>query len=64
MKSLKKMERYYELDQQIVRCYAQMVNGEHQVEKPTSVDPYRNTYSDQSNTIEDASHAGDPAGNA
>ncbi|PSS31320.1 Inositol-pentakisphosphate 2-kinase [Actinidia chinensis var. chinensis] len=61
MKSLKKMEHYYELDQQIVRCYAQMVNGEHQVEKPTSVDPYRNTYSDQSNTMEDASHAGDPA---
>ncbi|KAL6995715.1 Inositol-pentakisphosphate 2-kinase [Sarracenia purpurea var. burkii] len=32
MKPLKKMEYYYELDQKIVSCYAQMVNGQHRVE--------------------------------
>ncbi|XP_059634622.1 inositol-pentakisphosphate 2-kinase-like [Cornus florida] len=33
MKPLKKMEQYYKLDQQIVRCYTQMLKSKHQPEK-------------------------------
>ncbi|XP_028087950.1 inositol-pentakisphosphate 2-kinase-like isoform X1 [Camellia sinensis] len=63
MRPLKKMEHYYELDKQIVSFYTQVVNRKHQAEKVVSIDANRTAYSDQSNTMEDVSHAGDPAGN-
>lgn len=61
MRPLKKMEHYYELDKQIVSFYTRVVNRKHQAEKAVSIDANRTAYSDQSNTMEDASHAGDPA---
>ncbi|KAF7140040.1 hypothetical protein RHSIM_Rhsim06G0029500 [Rhododendron simsii] len=60
MKPLNKMERYYELDQQIVSCYTDITNGEHQLDNSVSIGAYRTAYSDHSNTVEDASHARDP----
>lgn len=62
MKPLNKMERYYELDQQIVSCNTHITNGQHQVDNCVPIEAYRTGYSDQSNTVEDASRAGDPAG--
>jgi len=61
MKPLNKMERYYELDQQIVSCNTHITNGQHQVDNCVPIEAYRTGYSDQSNTVEDASRAGDPA---
>ena len=40
MKPLKKMEHYYELDQQIVSCYAQMVKRKNKVENAATIDAY------------------------
>ncbi|KAG5524441.1 hypothetical protein RHGRI_031186 [Rhododendron griersonianum] len=59
---MNKMEHYYELDQQIVSCNAHITNGEHQADNSVSIEAYRTAYSDQSNTVEDVSHARDPAG--
>ncbi|XP_058220772.1 inositol-pentakisphosphate 2-kinase-like isoform X1 [Rhododendron vialii] len=60
MKPLNKMERYYELDQQIVSCNTDITNGEHQLDNSVSIGAYITAYSDHSNTVEDASHARDP----
>ncbi|CAL5384066.1 unnamed protein product [Camellia sinensis] len=40
MKPLKKMEHYYELDQQIVSCYTQMVKRKNKVENAATIDAY------------------------
>ncbi|KAA8537591.1 hypothetical protein F0562_027199 [Nyssa sinensis] len=45
MKPLKKMERYYKLDQQIVSCYTQMLKTKHQPHKEAeSFEDYRIIY--------------------
>ncbi|XP_052201541.1 inositol-pentakisphosphate 2-kinase isoform X3 [Diospyros lotus] len=63
MKPLKKMERYYKLDQKIVNCYTRMVNRE-QVQKVVSIDMYEATYSDESIKTENGSNAEDPDENS
>lgn len=61
MKPLKKVEYYYELDQQIVSFYVQMVKSGPWLENKASNQEMSD--SDEPSAIEDSSHAREEAGN-
>lgn len=41
LKSLKKLEEYYELDKKIVRCYNEMVETKENLDKTTSAEAHQ-----------------------